>query len=281
MKTAIKNALKQIIDLSVAGLGKGAIGRYLYGRIIQSAVHRVVEVEHNGFKLTFSTANALNKYRADTFSTKEPETLQWIDSIARGSVMWDVGANVGLYACYAARARGCRVFAFEPSVFNLEALARNIFLNRLTEQITVVPLPLTDVLAVSNLSLTSTEWGAAMSTFGQPFGHDGEPIRKVFEFSTIGLSMVDAVDLLKIPFPEYIKIDVDGIEHLILKGGVPVLQRAKSVLVEINDKFAFHADSASQYLREAGLSLKEKKHAEHFDSDPGAARYTFNQIWGR
>jgi len=93
--------------------------------------------------------------------------------------------------------------------------------------------------------------------------------------------MVDAIALLEISFPEYIKIDVDGIEHVILKGGVPVLQRAKSVLVEINDRFAFHADSASQYLREAGLLLKEKKHAKHFDSDPGAARYTFNQIWSR
>ena len=281
MRTAIKKAVKQLIDLSVVALGKLAVGRYLYSQIIHSAVNRVGKVEHQGLKLVFSTANALNKYRVDTFSSKEPETLQWIDTIVRGSVVWDVGANVGLYACYAAKARGCRVFAFEPSVFNLEALARNIFLNRLTEQITVVPLPLSDVLAVSKFSMTSTEWGAALSTFGQSYGHDGEPIRKVFEFSTIGLSMVDAVELLKIPTPDYIKIDVDGIEHLILKGGVPVLQRAKSVLVEINDRFAFHADSASQYLREAGLSLKEKKHAEYFDSGPGAARYTFNQIWGR
>jgi FkbM family methyltransferase len=187
-----------------------------------------------------------------------------MDSIARGSVMWDVGANVGLYSCYAARARGCRVFAFEPSVFNLEALARNIFLNGLSDQITVVPLPLTDVLAVSNLSLTSTEWGAAMSTFGQPFGHDGEPIRKVFEFSTIGLSMVDAIDLLKIAFPDYIKIDVDGIEHLILKGGVPVLQRARSVLVEINDRFAFQADSASRYSAGSGAASQGEKACRAF-----------------
>jgi FkbM family methyltransferase len=281
LKIAIKNLVKQLIDASVAVLGRCAFGRYLYNQIIQSAVNRVAEIEHNGFKLTFSTANALNKFRVDTFDTKEPETLRWIDSFPTGSLLWDVGANVGIYACYAAKARGCRVFAFEPSVFNLEALARNIFLNQLTDRVTVVPLALSDELAVSNLSLTSTDWGAAMSTFGQPFGHDGEPIRKVFEFSTIGLSMVDAVDLLKIPFPEYIKIDVDGIEHLILKGGVRVLQGAKSVLVEINDRFALQADSASQYLREAGLSLKEKSHAEHFDSDPGAARYTFNQIWGR
>jgi hypothetical protein len=166
LRTAIKNAVKQFIDLSVAALGRLSVGRYLYSQIIHGAVNRVGEVEHEGFKLAFSTANALNKFRVDTFSSKEPETLQWIDSIARGSVVWDIGANVGLYACYAAKARGCRVFAFEPSVFNLEALARNIFLNRLTEQITVVPLPLSDELAVSKLSMTSTEWGAALSTFG-------------------------------------------------------------------------------------------------------------------
>ena len=281
MKIAIKNVLKRLIDASVAVLGKRAVGRYVYNQIIQSAVNRAAEIEHNECKLTFSTANALNRFRVDTFSTKEPETLRWIDTIPPGSILWDVGANVGIYACYAAKARGCRVFAFEPSVFNLETLARNIFLNQLTDRITVVPLPLSDELAVSKFSLTSTDWGAAMSTFAQSYGHDGEPIRKVFEFSTIGLSMADAVDLLRIPCPEYIKMDVDGIEHLILKGGLQILRRTKSVLVEINDRFAFQADSASQYLREAGLSLKEKKHADHFDCDPGAARYTYNQIWGR
>jgi FkbM family methyltransferase len=277
----IRNAIRQLADASVALTEKTVIGRHVHGDIINRAMGRTQQVTHGGSTLNFSIPNALNKFRVDTFSSKEPETLEWIDSIPRASVVWDVGANVGLYACYAARARDCRVFAFEPSVFNLEALARNIFLNRLTERITVVPLPLSDELAVSKFSMTSTEWGAALSTFGQPYGHDGEPIQKVFEFSTIGLSMVDAVDLLKIPYPDYIKIDVDGIEHLILRGGVPILRRAKGVLVEINDRFALQADSASEYLREAGMSLREKRHAEHFDSDPGAARHTFNQIWSR
>jgi FkbM family methyltransferase len=281
LKTALKNAVKHLIDLSVDGLGRSAVGRYVYAQIIRGAVNRVADVEHNDVHLIFSTAGALNKFRVDTFSSKEPETLQWIDSIPRESVVWDVGANVGLYSCYAAKARSCRVFAFEPSVFNLETLARNIFLNRLTALVTVVPLALSDELAVSSLSLTSTEWGAAMSTFGQTYGHDGESIRKVFEFSTIGLSMVDAVDLLKIPRPQYIKMDVDGIEHLILKGGASILSGTEGVLVEINDRFAVQAATASQYLREAGLTLKCKKHAEHFDTDPGAARYTFNQIWNR
>ena len=55
-----------------------------------------------------------------------------------GSVVWDIGANVGLYSCYAAKHRGCRVFAFEPYVFNLEILARNIYLNQLSERVTIV-----------------------------------------------------------------------------------------------------------------------------------------------
>ncbi|MBV9723641.1 MAG: FkbM family methyltransferase [Gammaproteobacteria bacterium] len=277
----LKTLVKRLLDGAVALVGATGAGRYLFERIVEGALGRVQHVRHGGCDLTFSTANTLNKYRADTFSSKEPETLRWIDSIPRGSVLWDVGANVGLYSCYAAKARGCRVFAFEPSVFNLEALARNLFLNRLTEQVTIVPLPLSDQLLVSKLRLTSTAWGAALSSFGQTYGHDGEPIRQVFEFSTLGLSMADAVELLKIPSPDYIKMDVDGIEHIILQGGTPVLRRVRGILVEINDEFALQAEGARRCLREAGLTLYEKTHADYFDRMPGAARHTFNQIWAR
>ena len=57
-----------------------------------------------------------------------------------------------------------------------------------------------------------------MSTFSQSYGHDGETMQKVFVIPTFGLSMVDAVRLLRISQPDYIKMEVDGIEHLILKG---------------------------------------------------------------
>ena len=76
-----------------------------------------------------------------------------------------------------------------------------------------------------------------MSTFGENFGHDGETIRKVFEYPTIGLSMTEAAELLGMPKPHFIKMDVDGIEHLILKGGIEVLDHVHGVLVEINDAF--------------------------------------------
>jgi FkbM family methyltransferase len=279
LKKIIKSNLKRLVNSSVTLMGKNFAGRYLYAQIISNAMSRTQDVSHNGVQLSFSTPNALNQYRADTFSTKEPETLEWIDRIPTGSVLWDIGANVGLYSCYSARHRGCRVFAFEPSVFNLELLARNIFLNGLAEQITIVPLPLSDALAASKLNMTSTEWGGALSTFGQDYGHDGEVMRKVFEFPTIGLSMVDAVERLNIPQPDYIKMDVDGIEHLILKGGHQVLRNVKGILIEINDKFTVQADDASRYLLEAGFSLKEKRHADYFELESGSGKHTFNQIW--
>jgi FkbM family methyltransferase len=281
MKETLKNGIKQFATLSINLMGKNQFGRYLYAQILRSAMDRVQNVEYQGVKLTFLTPNALNKYRADTFSTKEPETLEWINAIPQGSVLWDIGANVGLYTCFAARARGCRVFAFEPSVFNLELLARNIFLNELTDKVAIVPLPLSEELSLSKLNMTTTDWGGALSTFGQGFGHDGKPIRKVFEFPTIGLSMIDAVDLLKIPRPDYLKMDVDGIEHLILKGGMPVLRGVKGCLIEINDNFTAQADNASLLLKEAGFILKEKRHASCFESDTGEAKHTFNQIWSR
>jgi FkbM family methyltransferase len=260
-------------------MGKTIMGRYFYDQVIINALSKTQRVEHGGVSLIFSASNWVNKYRADSFSTKEPETLEWIDGLPEDSVLWDVGANVGLYSCYAAKRRSIRVFAFEPSVFNLESLARNIYLNGLVERITIVPLPLSDSLAVNRLNMTSTEWGGAMSTFGQNYGHDGEVLHKVFEIPTIGLSMVDAVELLKIPQPDYIKMDVDGIEHLILKGGMPILSKAQGVIIEINDQFAAQAREADLYLQQAGFSLKEKRHADYFDTVTTAARYTYNQIW--
>ena len=118
-----------------------------------------------------------------------------------------------------------------------------------------------------------------MSTFGESYGHDGNFLDKVFVQPVIGLSMSDASNLLGIPQPDYIKMDVDGIEHLILKGGKPILDNAKGVIIEINDEFKIQFEDASAYLRDAGFELKEKLHAAAYDLQESPARNTYNQIW--
>ena len=215
-------------------------------------------VSYRALRMTFAAPNWLNQYRVSTFATKEPETLEWIDAIPAESILWDVGANIGLYTIYAAKKRNCRVFAFEPSVFNLELLARNIFLNGLQNQVTIVPIALNDKVGASLFRMSNTDWGGALSTFGQDFDQNGAPLKNIFEYQTLGVSMADVVKLLGIQAPQFIKIDVDGIEHFILRGGKDVLAKVDSVLIEINDNFTEQAEESSRHLKEAGLSLYRK-----------------------
>jgi FkbM family methyltransferase len=275
----MKQLIKKMLEGSLRSLNRSSMGTRVNQIVANSMMSNTRSVEHAGVKLSFVVPNFVNTWRIDSFSSKEPETLEWIDSFPEGSVVWDIGANVGLYSCYAAKRRRCRVFAFEPSVFNLELLARNVWINGLSDLVTLVPLPLSDTLSNSTLNMTSTDWGGAMSTFDKSYTHDGSALRKVFEFRTLGVSMDDAVAHLGIPAPDYIKMDVDGIEHLILKGGPTTLRAARGALVEINEEFEKQARDSDEYLRAAGLVLKEKRHADTFETT--IFKNCYNQIWDR
>ena len=76
-------------------------------------------------------------------------------------------------------------------------------------------------------------------------------------------------------------MDVDGLEHFILKGGVNVLRNVKEVLIEVNEDFYDQAHECKQLLSEAGLVLKEKKHSEMIENSMSGFQNTFNQIWVR
>ena len=89
--------------------------------------------------------------------------------------------------------------------------------------------------------------------------------------------MNDAKNLLKISQPDYIKIDVDGIEHLILKGGEKVLLNTKELLIEVNERFERQKNNCSKYLKELGFSLKEKKRSDLFKGTDFSSSY--NQLW--
>lgn len=92
--------------------------------------------------------------------------------------------------------------------------------------------------------------------------------------------MTDAIQKLGLPQPEYLKVDVDGIEHLILKAELSVLRGAKGVLVEINDGFAEQADRSREALAEAGMVMSQKRHSEMRGNSMAFPR-VYNQIWTR
>ena len=110
LKTLIENFFKFFINI----LKKANTGRYVLDVINNNIIRRKKKVFYKDLKLTFYTPNRLSFYRADTFSTKEPETLSWIDNFNSKSNFWDIGANIGIYSCYAAKKKNCNVYAFEP-----------------------------------------------------------------------------------------------------------------------------------------------------------------------
>ena len=277
MKKILKIILKKFAKCFIAILNTNKIGRYFNEYLSKYIFDQKKVVKHNSVKLVFYSPNRINRFRIETFSSKEPETLRWIENFEENSVLWDIGANIGLYSSYAAKKNLCKVYAFEPSIFNLEWLGRNIFLNNLVEKIVVIPIPLTDIISQNTLNFSSTEWSGALTTFGQSYGHDGKDLKKVFEFSTVSMSMNDLKNLLKISQPDYIKIDVDGIEHLILQGGEKVLLNTKELLIEVNERFEQQKNQCFKYLKELGFTLKEKRRSDLFkDTD---FSLTYNQIW--
>ena len=60
----------------------------------------------------------------------------------KNKVMFDIGANMGVYSIFYAKKFNSKVFAFEPSIRNLDLLTRNITLNGLEKNITVFSNPL-------------------------------------------------------------------------------------------------------------------------------------------
>jgi len=244
--------------------------------------NNVATTEYNKVLFKFSAPNSLSYYRVNTFSSKEPETLEWIDSFSADSVFWDIGANVGLYSIYAAKKKNIQIFSFEPSIFNVELLARNINLNNVQDKICIVPLPISDVMQFSTMQMSSTEYGGALSSFGRDVGWDGNKMSVVFKYQILGSTIDDMAEKNKLPIPDYIKIDVDGIEHFILNGGLSVLKNIKELLIEVNDGFLEQAEMCEKVLLSVGLTMREKRHSEEFEQ-AGAfgGGQVWNQIWYR
>ena len=89
VKRVMKGSIRKAVDLSA----KTRAGKYVFKQILNSSMDQVRDVVHDGVSLRFTVPNVLCEWRAQTFSTKEPETLAWIDSMPEGAVLWDVGAN--------------------------------------------------------------------------------------------------------------------------------------------------------------------------------------------
>jgi hypothetical protein len=117
-------------------------------------------------------------------------------------------------------------------------------------------------------------WGGSQASFNANIGWDGKSISSKLDFQTYGLSIDDAIDKLLLPKPDFIKLDVDGIEHIILDGGLKALVSVQSILIEINDSFIEQSSKCELIMNNSGFFLDKKTHSEMFCNGS-----VYNQIW--
>lgn len=227
--------------------------------------------------IAFWSANEICWWRAETLLTKEPETIEWIDGFAEGDVYWDIGANVGVYALYAAKRPNVRVLAFEPSPFNYYALCRNVELNQLSETLSAYCLAFNNVSVLDYFNMSTVEIGGALSSFGETADYWGKQFKPQFRQAMIGFSLDDFVARFNPPFPTHLKIDVDGIEAKIVEGGMKTLAdpRLKSVSIELDVKRTAEETHVSDLLGQCGLTLQQRKHSELIAGSEFASSYNY------
>lgn len=189
------------------------------------------------------------------FASHEPETLAWIDGFEGSDVLWDVGANVGVYSLYAALSSGVAVLAFEPGAANYHALVRNIFLNHRQARIDAYCIAFSDRAGLNALNLSSASAGADNHIFANETDSWGNRPQGALRQAAITMGIDEFIARFHPPFPTHLKIDVDGAEPLILAGAKTTLAdpRLKSLAVEFAELETPRSAAMLALIEAAGL----------------------------
>lgn len=238
-----------------------------------------VTVGTGRYRFRFSTPAFTPYWRAQTFFAKEPETLEWIDGFSPEDVLYDIGANVGIYTVYAAvTGKARKILAFEPESQNYALLNENVFINNIEDKVVCLNIALSNVDRLDYLYVSSFSPGEAMHSFAAPLDFRKNETPKAFRQGIISYSLDSFIKTYDAEFPSHIKIDVDGLEKEIIDGARETLgdPRLKSLLIEINEELKEDITMVED-IKAFGFGVKFKRHSAMFDT--GEFEKVFNYVF--
>ncbi|MGH7036420.1 MAG: FkbM family methyltransferase [Stellaceae bacterium] len=189
------------------------------------------------------------------FLKREPETLAWIDAFAAPCILWDIGANIGAYSLYAALRPGVSVLAFEPGAASYAALCENIDANGRQDSIRAYCVAFSDRTILATLNMGDSNAGGFPNAFGAERNADGEGVATVARQAAIGFSIDDFRAAFALPAPNYLKLDIDGIEDKVLEGGARTLADPglRGIMVEMTSGASKRNAGTEAALARAGF----------------------------
>jgi len=148
----------------------------------------------------------------------DPELPFLASKLPDGAVVFDIGANVGAWSLILSHAVGPRgrIFAYEPTQATYDTLSRNVELNSATNI-----FPFRYALSDSNSQLRLYHHvdcsRNSLGPFDDTAGYEDAPSRRLDDVAA--KLMLDRLD--------FIKVDVEGAEPLVLNGSLSTLRQFK------------------------------------------------------
>ena len=192
----------------------------------------ITEFEHNGKVIKFCTPNDFCEWRVQTLLTKEPLTIRWIETFKPEDIFWDVGANIGVYTMFASVVMGTPTYAFEPHHLNYATLNDTIKLNKVDNIVRAYCMGIGNRMKMGALSQGVEHIGSSAHTIGARY--------TTSFFQGCIINSIDKLVRIGLPAPTKLKIDIDGLEPLVIDGARSTLPKVQSVLIELNVERSDH-----------------------------------------
>jgi len=159
----------------------------------------------------------------------DPTLLRNVTELIRpGDVVWDIGANVGLFAFAAAARAGHngRVIALEPDTWLVQILRKSASLQPETSApVTIVPAAVASDLSLRQFTIASRSRASnALSGYGRTQMGGVDEIQTIVALSLDWLAE-------KLPPPNVVKCDVEGAEIEVFSGQSKILSDIRPVII--------------------------------------------------
>jgi len=176
------------------------------------------------------------------------------DSVNKGDIVIDIGANIGYYTLMFAKLVGDtgKIYAFEPDPKNFSILEKNIQVNGYNNIIL-------EKKAVSNKLGKSTFYVSENSAGSSMHKPNNYAVNEIY----VDLITLDNYFEVNSITPDFIKIDIEGYELNALKGMESILQSSDKtkIMIEYNPltKKEFNSDPMDNltFLSELGFKFKD------------------------
>lgn len=212
------------------------------------AVRRRLPAPFNAARMYVSSEGGL-RYLRRRLGGIDPTLLGLVAEIVRpGNVVWDIGANLGLFSFSAAVAAGPsgHVLAIEPDALLVGLLRRSAAANRRQASVEVLPVAVADDLGVARFHIAKRNRSTNhLDGFGST---QTGGIRATELVPTVTLDWLAA----RFPIPDIVKIDVEGAEYKVLSGGECVLRACPTIICEVS---GCNAENVGNLLAAHGYTL--------------------------